>query len=327
MILTQRLCLRPFLASDVPSLFDFMGDGAAMQFTHVDGTASSLHARLLEHERQRVRLGFAPWVVLERKSAKIIGWGGLYLDANAPGWGLEVGYAFSPAVWDNGFATDLVQHALSHAFHTLGVSEVGAFAMPENHASIRVLEKSGFVLSGYVPALQRNRYVVSAERARRHLPGEFVSIALASANHPDVLSLIDALDAFQMPLYPAQSHHGVDIDTLSKPNVLFAVARTACGTAVACGAAVMHHDYAELKRMYTSPAQRGTGIASYLLAFLETELINRGCFRVLLETGNLQPEAISLYTRCGYVTCGPFADYCEDPHSVFMSKTLRGGGR
>jgi putative acetyltransferase len=39
-----------------------------------------------------------------------------------------------------------------------------------------------------------------------------------------------------------------------------------------------------------------------------------------LETGNQQLEAIELYSRSGYVQCGPFGDYAEDPNSVFMSK-------
>ncbi|WP_306440157.1 GNAT family N-acetyltransferase [Pandoraea anhela] len=322
MLLTKRLCLRPFLASDVPSLFEFMGDSAAMQYTHVDPSCTSLHGRLNEHESQRARRGFAPWVILERKSGDIIGWGGLYVDPVAPAWGIEVGYAFTPGAWGKGFASELVQFALWYAFDVLKVPEVCAFAMPQNLASVRVLTKSGFELTEYVPALGRHRYTVSAERAKSYSPGECVNIALESANQPEVLRLIEALDAYQKPLYPAESHHGIDIGALSKSNVLFAVARQPGAGAIACGAAVMQGDVAELKRMYTAPAQRGHGIARHLLAFLEVELIARKCSRIVLETGNLQPEAIALYERCGYAHCGPFGDYLDDPHSVFMKKTL-----
>ena len=146
-------------------------------------------------------------------------------------------------------------------------------------------------------------------------------ISFEPANQPDVLALIEALDAYQKPLYPAESHHGIDINALSQPNVLFAVARCAdTGTAVGCGALVLNADHAELKRMYTDPSQRGRGIASSLLKLLEAEARGRGCTRFMLETGYLQPEALALYERHGYERCGPFGDYVDDPNSVFMRK-------
>jgi putative acetyltransferase len=160
-----------------------------------------------------------------------------------------------------------------------------------------------------------------------------LQIKLESPNQVDVLKLIDDLDLYQKPLYPAESHHGIDIDALLKPNVLFAVARDVNGTALACGAIVIEPSdlsrpeasnspasYGELKRMYTVPAARGQGIAKALLGFLESQATLQGTNRFALETGNLQPEAIGLYQKCGYVLCGPFGDYKEDPNSVFMRK-------
>jgi putative acetyltransferase len=57
-----------------------------------------------------------------------------------------------------------------------------------------------------------------------------------------------------------------------------------------------------------------------LLAFLESQARAAGLRVFKLETGNKQLEAIELYSRSGYVRCGPFGDYAEDPNSVFMSK-------
>ncbi len=48
----------------------------------------------------------------------------------------------------------------------------------------------------------------------------------------------------------------------------------------------------------------------------------RGAQRMLLETGNRQPEAQRLYERDGFALCGPFGDYAPDPHSLFMVKPL-----
>ena len=147
-----------------------------------------------------------------------------------------------------------------------------------------------------------------------------VRIALESPDQPEVIALIDELDAYQKPLYPAESHHGIDIAALLQDKVLFAVARSDTSQAVACGAIVIEPGYGELKRMFTLPAFRGQGIAGRLLAFLEAEATRRGCRRFALETGYLQPEAIGMYERFGYARCGPFGDYAEDPNSVFMMK-------
>jgi putative acetyltransferase len=145
-------------------------------------------------------------------------------------------------------------------------------------------------------------------------------IALEPADQPDVIALIDELDAYQKPLYPAESHHGIDIRALGRPNVLFAVARDEAGAAVGCGAIVLEADYGEVKRMFVRPAIRGAGIAKALLAVLEAEAARRGCGRLMLETGIRQPQALGLYERLGFVRRGPFGDYAEDPLSVFMEK-------
>ncbi|MCD0502768.1 GNAT family N-acetyltransferase [Bordetella petrii] len=127
-----------------------------------------------------------------------------------------------------------------------------------------------------------------------------MKISLESPSQPDVLQLIDDLDAFQKPLYPAESHHGIDIHALEKSNVLFAVARDHDGHVIACGAMVLQAAYGELKRFYTKPSHRGKGVARAVLCFLETQAKDQGCPQFVLETGNLQQEAIALYGRCGY---------------------------
>jgi len=148
-------------------------------------------------------------------------------------------------------------------------------------------------------------------------------IALESPDRADVIALIDQLDAYQTALYPAESNHLVDIAALRAPHVRFAVARSGDGVALACGAAVMASDFAELKRMFVLPAARGRGIAKAVLAFLEQQAAAAGAPVVRLETGIHQPEALGLYESAGYRRCGPYAGYAEDPLSVFMQKELR----
>jgi putative acetyltransferase len=159
-----------------------------------------------------------------------------------------------------------------------------------------------------------------------------VQVCAESADQPEVIALIAELDAYQAGLYPPESCHRLDIRSLTQPHVLFAVARAADGRAVGCAAIVLAPPSAadeaappghgELKRMYVQPAHRGAGTATRLLAWLEAQARARGCPRVLLETGPYQPEALAFYARHGYVRRGPFADYWDDPLSVFMEKPL-----
>jgi putative acetyltransferase len=151
-------------------------------------------------------------------------------------------------------------------------------------------------------------------------------IALEHPDQPEVARLIADLDDYQKPLYPAESHHGIDMAALSRPNVLFAVVRDDTGEgesiAIGCGAVVLNDGWGELKRMFVRPERRGRGIAKALIAFLEAEAAARGCTQMMLETGPLQPEALGLYERAGYLRRGPFGDYGPDPFSVFMHKPL-----
>ena len=82
--------------------------------------------------------------------------------------------------------------------------------------------------------------------------------------------------------------------------------------------------YAELKSMRVAENYRGKGIASRLLDFLIAEARASGIREVYLETGAMPffEAARQLYRRAGFRECGPFAEYVEDPNSVFMKLVL-----
>ncbi len=163
-IRTTQLLLRPYCAADAPSLFGFMRDAAAMQHTYVAGTLEQCAARLAAFEKQRADLGFAPWVATAGSQQDIVGWGGLCVDLEEPAWGLEVIYAFAPAWWGRGLATELVRASLVFAFGHTAATEVHAYAKAANSASVRVLQKCGFTRLGHEPRLARDHYVVRSAR-------------------------------------------------------------------------------------------------------------------------------------------------------------------
>jgi putative acetyltransferase len=148
------------------------------------------------------------------------------------------------------------------------------------------------------------------------------TIAFEMPDQPAVIALIADLDAYQDTLYPPESRHALDLESLKRSNVLFAVARDSAGEAIGCGAIVLGSELGELKRMYVSPRARGQGVARKLLALLESRAIDLGCKLLMLETGPYQHNALALYASVGYERRGPFGDYANDPLSVFMQKCI-----
>jgi putative acetyltransferase len=143
---------------------------------------------------------------------------------------------------------------------------------------------------------------------------------------PEVRALIAELDEVLGAAYEPHQRHGLSIAQLFEPHVRFFVARLD-GTAAGCGGVALFDDYAEVKRMYTRPAVRGRGLAKAVLRRIEDEARASGRPMLRLETGHYQREAVGLYRRAGFKTCGPFGHYAQMPArdielSLFFEKPL-----
>jgi GNAT superfamily N-acetyltransferase len=91
---------------------------------------------------------------------------------------------------------------------------------------------------------------------------------------------------------------------------------------VGCAGWRRHGGDAELKRMYISPAIRGRGLGRRMLATIEESARAAGCARLILETGDKQPEAIALYESAGYVRIEDFGYYKDYPDVLSYAKKL-----
>lgn len=80
----------------------------------------------------------------------------------------------------------------------------------------------------------------------------------------------------------------------------------------------------ELKRLFVHPHGRGLGVAKALLAEAERRAAADGAPRLILQTGDKQPEAIELYRRSGYTPIPVYEPYIETmPDSLCFEKPLR----
>jgi putative acetyltransferase len=146
-------------------------------------------------------------------------------------------------------------------------------------------------------------------------------IEIKRADPHDFISFLRASDDYAASLYPAESNHMLDVETLLRPQMNFFgayVDRVAKG----CGGFWTYADYVEIKRVWVDPSARGLGVSKALMVVIESAARSSGFKIARLETGIHQPEALGLYRSIGYVERGPFGNYKLDPLSLFMEKML-----
>lgn len=151
-----------------------------------------------------------------------------------------------------------------------------------------------------------------------------LDIAVERPDAPDIIALLTEHLRLMRSISPPESTHALDLDGLLAPAITFWTARRG-GDLLGCGALkALGEAQGEVKSMHTAAASRGRGIAAAILAAILAEARSRGYRSLNLETGS-QPEfapAVRFYQRHGFTFCPPFADYREDPNSVFMSRGL-----
>lgn len=142
---------------------------------------------------------------------------------------------------------------------------------------------------------------------------------------PDIIQLLREHLQGVAQHSPPESIHALDLDDLRRPDITFWSVWND-SQLMGCGALKeLDRQHGEIKSMRTSASHLRKGVAARLIQHILDEAGRRGYERVSLETGSLEgfAPARRLYARFGFVTCGPFAGYVEDPNSVFMTRTLQ----
>ena len=153
-----------------------------------------------------------------------------------------------------------------------------------------------------------------------------LSIEYITEPTQDARALIDELDAELNGPYAPEQWHGLSIERVFQPGVLFFIARLN-GDAVGCGGIALDDGWAEVKRMYVRPHARRGKVAQAILAHLETVARTHGVTRIALETGDVQQAALRFYESAGFTRCEAFGTYVAMPayaieRSVFFEKKI-----
>ena len=146
-LVTARLRLEPLDSHHAAPLFDGMRDPAIYEWISLQPSNDLPHlearwARVARQPLVGVDVLDFGWAVQRIADGTWIG----KMDAEVTAFGVatNVGYAFVPAYWRQGYATEAVT-ALSEHLRRHGVVEQRATVTVGNDASCRVLERAGFV--------------------------------------------------------------------------------------------------------------------------------------------------------------------------------------
>jgi RimJ/RimL family protein N-acetyltransferase len=148
---TDRLLLRKLSTDDAefivellnqPSFLRYIGDKGVR--TNADAVQYIQTGPVASYER----FGFGLYLVELKETGVPIGICGLLKRDSLPD--VDVGFAFLPAYWSQGYALESAAAVMTYGREVLGLRRIVAITSPDNNASIRLLEKIGLRFERFI---------------------------------------------------------------------------------------------------------------------------------------------------------------------------------
>ena len=161
---TDRLLLREYVEEDAEAFFKLNSDPEVLRFVPDQALLNLEQARqiLRDHPIADYRKhGFGRGACILKSTGEQIGFAGLkYLEEVGE---VDVAYRLQRASWGQGLATEAALASVRYGFADLGLKRIIGLAMPENIASVRVLEKIGLRQAGTVTfwGRQFSKYMIA----------------------------------------------------------------------------------------------------------------------------------------------------------------------
>lgn len=161
---TDRLLLREYVEDDAEAFFKLNTNPKVLRFVPDKALVNIDQARqiLIDHPIADYREhGFGRGACILKSTGEQIGFAGLkYLEELGD---VDVAYRLLPAYWGRGLATEAAIASVRYGFADLGLKRIIGLAMPENIASLRVLEKAGLCYTETVTFWEHefSKYVIT----------------------------------------------------------------------------------------------------------------------------------------------------------------------
>lgn len=151
-----------------------------------------------------------------------------------------------------------------------------------------------------------------------------MEIRIDDLNGKEILGLLSEHLKDMYITSPPESVHALDVEDLKNPDITFWTIWQDNQLA-GCGALKeLTPSAAEIKSMRTTHEFRRQGVGAKLLTHILAHARQNHYQTLYLETGPMDyfAAARKLYEQFGFEPCGPFANYSDDPNSVFMTIKL-----
>ena len=148
---TERLVLRRVSADDADFILELLNQPSFLRYIGDKGVRTTDDAvRYIQTGpvASYEKLGFGLYLVELKENRVPIGMCGLLKRDTLPD--ADVGFAFLPEYWSQGYAFEAASHVMSYGREVLGLGRIVAITSLDNDASIRLLEKIGLKFEGLI---------------------------------------------------------------------------------------------------------------------------------------------------------------------------------
>lgn len=148
---TERLALRQLNVHDAAFVLDLLNQPSFIKNIGDRGVRSVTDAENYIKERvieSYERLGFGMYAVELKTDGLVIGMCGLVKRDELPD--VDIGFAFLPRYWSQGYAMESAAAVKQYSFQSLALQRLVGITNQDNRGSIKVLEKIGLNYEGTI---------------------------------------------------------------------------------------------------------------------------------------------------------------------------------
>jgi len=144
---TERLVLREVQHTDAAAVLVSFGDFEVQKYNGPVLDLNGVHDMITDMRAAYAEKRSLAWGVTRQGEDTVMGMIGLWR-WNRHHRRVELGYDLARVCWGNGFASEGVTAVLDFAFNQMNLNRVDAYTIADNHGSVRMLERLGFVREG-----------------------------------------------------------------------------------------------------------------------------------------------------------------------------------
>jgi ribosomal-protein-alanine N-acetyltransferase len=146
MLRTERVALSPVDARNARELWEVLNAPDLRKYQDIPRVRAEEFERQVRARPKTLRpgvIGRFEWLLRAQQDREAIGWISLRVNDRTPRVG-EVGYSLLQSARGKGYASEALRAVIDEAFLLAELDEVQACIVPENAASRKVLDRTGF---------------------------------------------------------------------------------------------------------------------------------------------------------------------------------------